>query len=198
MNKDEWDDSPRDSYWDKLDEQIIKSARDDWGKSDEHPIQSGGSAFPFGKTKGDGLADFQRWVDGIKRDLNSDSNKERVKITLNEDDDCICEACVEFTAWDDLYPDDFELDASEVYDELFDILVKKQADYGPNNIQNAPGGPLNGLQVRLYDKMSRLVNLIQSGVDPKNESLRDTFVDIANYGAIGVMILDGTFPKAKD
>jgi hypothetical protein len=46
--------------------------------------------------------------------------------------------------------------------------------------------------------MSRLVNLIQSGAKPENESLRDTFVDIANYGVIGMMILDGTFPKPKD
>jgi hypothetical protein len=85
-----------------------------------------------------------------------------------------------------------------VYEELWDILIKKQSDYGPNNIRNAPGGPLNGLQVRLYDKMSRLINLIESGVKPENESLRDTFVDIANYGVIGVMILDNTFPEAKD
>ncbi len=78
------------------------------------------------------------------------------------------------------------------------ILPKDLIGVSTNNIQNAPGGPLNGLQVRLYDKMSRLVNLIQSGAKPENESLRDTFVDIANYGVIGMMILDGTFPKPKD
>lgn len=168
--------------------------RDEWKDEWYEAIQSGGSAFPFGKAERDGLSDYQSWAERVKRDLNSASGTYKDKV----EDDCMCEACVTFTAWDDLYPDDFELDASEVYDELFDILVRKQADYGPNNIQNAPGGPLNGLQVRLYDKMSRLINLIQSGVKPENESLRDTFVDIANYGAIGVMILDGTFPKAKD
>jgi len=87
---------------------------------------------------------------------------------------------------------------SEMGLKISNILIKKQNDYGPNNIRNAPGGPLNGLQVRLYDKMSRLINLIQSGAKPENESLRDTFVDIANYGVIGVMILDNTFPEAKD
>lgn len=93
---------------------------------------------------------------------------------------------------------DWEDDAKEVYDTLFDILVSKQNDYGPDNIRRSPGGPLNGLTVRLYDKIARLNNLLQTGATPENESLRDTFVDIANYGVIGVMILDDTFPKSKD
>ena len=143
---------------------------------------------------GNGLADFQGWLNRVRGDLGIGDNKDAFEV----EDDCICEACVTFTAWDDLYPEDFELDSLDVYEELWDILVKKQSDYGPNNIRNAPGGPLNGLQVRLYDKMSRLINLIQSGAKPENESLRDTFVDIANYGVIGVMILDNTFPEATD
>ena len=94
--------------------------------------------------------------------------------------------------------DGWEGDAWNVYAKLYDILVKKQKDYGPDNIRKSPGGPLNGLTVRLYDKIARLNNLLQTGALPENESLRDTFIDIANYGVIGVMILDDTFPKSKD
>lgn len=92
----------------------------------------------------------------------------------------------------------WEDDARSVYEDLLDILISKQKDYGPDNIRLAPGGPLNGLRVRLYDKIARLSNLIDTGATPENESLRDTFIDIANYGVIGVMILEDTFPKSKD
>lgn len=92
----------------------------------------------------------------------------------------------------------WEDDAQSVYDDLLEILISKQKDYGPDNIRLAPGGPLNGLRVRLYDKIARLSNLLDTGATPENESLRDTFIDIANYGVIGVMILDDTFPKSKD
>lgn len=166
-------------------------SKDEW---DDY-VQSGRDNVSDWQTFGDGLKDFQDWLVRIRRDNNIGTSKNAFEV---DDDDCLCEACVTFTAWEDMYPTDFEQDAWDVYEELCDILVKKQNDYGPNNIQNAPGGPLNGLQVRLYDKMSRLVNLIQSGKKPENESLRDTFVDIANYGVIGMMILDGKFPKAKD
>lgn len=180
--KDEWDD-------------YVESAKDmDWEKLDEHVLQSGRNRVSDWQTFGDGLKDFQDWLNRTKRDLNIGDTKDSFEV----EDDCICEACVTFTAWDDLYPTNFELEASDIYDEIYDILIKKQNDYGPNNIRNAPGGALNGLQVRLYDKMSRLINLIQSGAKPENESLRDTFVDIANYGVIGMMIIDDTFPQAKD
>jgi hypothetical protein len=85
------------------------------------------------------------------------------------------------------------LDASV---EALDLLVKKQNDYGPKNIMNAPGGPMVGLAVRLHDKVARLANIIGNDVNPNFESLRDTMLDIANYGLIGVMVLDDTFdPK---
>lgn len=80
------------------------------------------------------------------------------------------------------------------YDGALDILVKKQSDYGPKNIALAPGGPLNGLRVRMHDKMSRINHLIDSGVTPENESLRDSFLDMLNYSAIAMMVLDGDWP----
>jgi hypothetical protein len=89
----------------------------------------------------------------------------------------------------------FKLLASPYYEEGLEILVKKQADYGPKNIALAPGGPLNGLRVRMHDKMSRINHLIDSGATPENESLRDSFLDMLNYSAIAMMVLDGDWPN---
>jgi hypothetical protein len=75
-------------------------------------------------------------------------------------------------------------------DGLAELLIKKQKDYGPKNISLAPGGPLNGLRVRMFDKLSRINNLVETGATPENESLRDSFLDIANYAIIAMMVLD--------
>tara|TARA_B110000259_G_scaffold187562_1_gene242246 strand:+ start:4459 stop:4746 length:288 start_codon:yes stop_codon:yes gene_type:complete len=90
---------------------------------------------------------------------------------------------------------DFEKMAGVYYGEAKDVLVSKQRDYGPKNIALSPGGPVNGLRVRMHDKLSRINNLIDSGVDPKHESLRDSFLDMMNYSAIGLMVLDGDWPS---
>jgi len=75
-------------------------------------------------------------------------------------------------------------------DGLAELLIKKQKDYGPKNISDSPGGPLNGLRVRMFDKLARINNLIETGATPENESLRDSFMDIANYAIIAMMVLD--------
>lgn len=125
-------------------------------------------------------------------------------ITEEEDDSCSCDFCGEEDSERNIVipviedVDGWEADAWNIYANLYKILVSKQKDYGPDNIRKSPGGPLNGLTVRLYDKLARLNNLLETGATPENESLRDTFLDIANYGVIGMMILDDTFPKSKD
>ena len=73
---------------------------------------------------------------------------------------------------------------------LAELLIKKQKDYGPKNISDSPGGPLNGLRVRMFDKLARINNLLETGAKPENESLRDSFMDIANYAIIAMMVLD--------
>lgn len=91
------------------------------------------------------------------------------------------------------------LDATlKTYEDALLLLVKKAADYGPRNISDSPGGPMNGLLVRMWDKMARLKNLIQSGADPENESLRDTFVDLLNYSAIALLVMDKAWPGVKE
>jgi hypothetical protein len=76
-----------------------------------------------------------------------------------------------------------------------ELLLSKHKDYGPKNISSAPGGPINGLRVRLHDKLARINHLIDSGKDPENESLRDSFIDLANYASIGLLVLDNKWPN---
>jgi hypothetical protein len=75
------------------------------------------------------------------------------------------------------------------------LLVRKQRDYGSKNISQSPGGALNGLRVRMHDKLARINNLIDSGREPENESLRDSFIDLANYATIALMVIDGKWEK---
>ena len=89
----------------------------------------------------------------------------------------------------------FEEDAQKIYDELLALLVRKQIDYGPLNVWNAPGGATNGLMVRISDKIERLKNLIYKQIKPNNESLEDSFVDIANYAIIALMVQRGVWAK---
>lgn len=84
----------------------------------------------------------------------------------------------------------FRDNAQKIYEELLFILVRKQIDYGPYNVLNAPGGPINGLLVRISDKIERLKNLIYNPktADPQFESIEDSFVDLANYAIIALMV----------
>lgn len=87
-------------------------------------------------------------------------------------------------AWDDIAK------------EIKDMLRRKQADYGEQNILQT--GHL-GLSVRLVDKSARLLHLVRKGEEnPHFESVRDTYLDTAGYGIIGALLLDGRFPPEKE
>jgi Nucleotide modification associated domain 1 len=88
-------------------------------------------------------------------------------------------------------PTKFELDVWQTYDDLAELLLKKHSDYGPKNISQSPGGPLNGLRVRMHDKLARINNLIDNNREPGNEPLEDSFLDMANYAIIGLLVLRG-------
>jgi hypothetical protein len=94
--------------------------------------------------------------------------------------------------------DQFVTDVWAILDAAGNLLIKKHHDYGPKNISLSPGGPLNGLRVRMWDKIARINNLLDSGVKPSNESLRDSFIDLLNYSAIAMMVLDGTWPESPE
>lgn len=68
--------------------------------------------------------------------------------------------------------------------ELIETLIRKQRDYGHQNI--AMFGR-DGLLIRVHDKIARLENLVGRGAEAANEPIRDTVLDIAGYSTIGVM-----------
>ena len=82
-------------------------------------------------------------------------------------------------------------DAEQISFELLDILYKKHEDYGPMNIAGAPGGAMNGLSVRMYDKLARLSHLADKSDTPNYESIEDTLIDLANYAIIGLLVQRG-------
>jgi hypothetical protein len=83
-----------------------------------------------------------------------------------------------------------------ILDTAGNLLIRKHKDYGPKNISHSPGGALNGLRVRMWDKTARINNLLDNGVQPSNESLRDSFLDLLNYCAIAMLVLDDQWPES--
>ena len=86
----------------------------------------------------------------------------------------------------------------KIQKEQYELFAAKMLDYGLNNV--TLGGDiinnsddkkfsLTGLTIRLTDKINRLRNLVVSGKNyVKGEGMEDTFIDIANYGIIGLLV----------
>jgi hypothetical protein len=90
---------------------------------------------------------------------------------------------------------DFEQAVWDTMKELGDLLLSKHRDYGPKNISDSPGGPLNGLRVRMHDKTARINNLIDNKAKAVHEPLEDSFKDLANYGIIALLVLRGKWDR---
>ena len=76
---------------------------------------------------------------------------------------------------------------TKVQEEALELFRKKNTDYGDSF---ATYGPI-GVIVRSGDKIQRLISVTKNGVSlVDNESLRDTLIDLHNYAAMGIMLLD--------
>ena len=84
-----------------------------------------------------------------------------------------------------------------IQDEMYRMFAAKHMDYGLQNIslggdltkENDKKFSLTGLAIRLTDKISRLRNLLTNGKNfVKGEGMEDTFIDITNYGIIGMLV----------
>jgi hypothetical protein len=74
-----------------------------------------------------------------------------------------------------------------VHDESLELFTKKNVDYGD---AFATYGPV-GVIVRMGDKIQRLLSVSKKGVAlVDSESLRDTLIDLHNYAAMAVMLID--------
>ena len=75
----------------------------------------------------------------------------------------------------------------KVQKEALDIFVKKNADYGDAFAKHG----IVGVLVRMDDKIQRGINISKNGVSlVKDESLRDTLLDLHNYAAMAIMLMD--------
>ncbi|NPA76854.1 MAG: hypothetical protein GXN93_03820 [Candidatus Diapherotrites archaeon] len=100
------------------------------------------------------------------------------------------------------YPDhvpprdrDLFMRAASKLAENFALFMRKQLDYGPRNI--ADFGEL-GVLIRVNDKVQRLRNLLFGNKNPQNESIYDSWRDIANYGLIGQLVHEEIWPGVDD
>ena len=97
--------------------------------------------------------------------------------------------------------DSFEEACRIIALQIAETVISKQHDYGHDNIMVFKE---QGLVVRLWDKIARLKNLLWVNKEnPKNESIEDTFTDIAGYAIIGLMLANNSFlnqlkEKGKD
>jgi hypothetical protein len=101
------------------------------------------------------------------------------------------------TIFEEEYPELSE-EFKKIQKEMYEMFAAKHMDYGLNNI--ALGGDvinnnddkqfsLTGLCIRLTDKISRLKNLLINGkAFVEGEGIQDTFIDVANYGIIGLLV----------
>lgn len=88
------------------------------------------------------------------------------------------------------------LDAAyeQVLEELLQMFLKKHKDYGKGNILSIKE---LGIAFRIGEKTERIKHLLMSQHDPANESLEDTWLDIAVYGIIGALYNRGQFQELE-
>lgn len=80
-----------------------------------------------------------------------------------------------------------QLMIKQTAEKVADLLVKKDQDYGADNIKRH--GTL-GVLVRMDDKLARLTNLLNAD-KVNNEAIEDTWEDLAGYAIIGYLLTKG-------
>jgi hypothetical protein len=74
-----------------------------------------------------------------------------------------------------------------VQSNALDMFRKKNADYGDAFAKFGVVGVL----MRIEDKIQRALSITKNGVNMvDDESIRDTLMDLHNYAAMAVMLLD--------
>jgi hypothetical protein len=89
--------------------------------------------------------------------------------------------------------------------EQYELFAKKMMDYGLSNISLGTSLEepediklsLTGIWLRCNDKINRLKNLIKRNGKNyvKDEPMIDSFIDIANYGIIAMLVMKGKWKK---
>ena len=74
--------------------------------------------------------------------------------------------------------------------ELTEIFRRKNHDYGDSFHKLYVKWGLKASAIRLEDKLNRFETLIKSDGEVKDETMRDTLLDLANYAILTVMEMD--------
>lgn len=83
---------------------------------------------------------------------------------------------------------------SQVNTELLQMFLQKHHDYGKGNILDTKE---LGIAFRVSDKLNRLKFLLSNQKQPQNESIEETWIDIAVYSVIAVLYRRGWFQKLE-
>lgn len=82
---------------------------------------------------------------------------------------------------------------AQVNDQVLQMFLNKHRDYGKGNILSIEE---LGIALRIMEKVQRLKNLLMKpGEKPVNESIEETWIDIATYAVIAVLYRRGQFQK---
>ena len=83
-------------------------------------------------------------------------------------------------------------DASKLANQMTDLYARKNRDYGNSFDKSMDKFGLVVAAIRIGDKVNRLQSLIEKGVaEVKDESIADTFIDLACYSIMTLMWMEG-------
>lgn len=78
----------------------------------------------------------------------------------------------------------------KIFQEMLETYKAKNKDYGDSFSKSYKEFGLTAPVVRISDKVERLKSLTKADAMVKDESIRDTFIDCANYCVMAVLEMD--------
>jgi hypothetical protein len=74
-----------------------------------------------------------------------------------------------------------------IQQEALELFIKKNADYGDAFAKFG----IIGILMRIEDKIQRSLTITKNGINLiESEGLKDTLLDLHNYAAMGLMLID--------
>ena len=128
------------------------------------------------------------------RDKEENNLKERFTFDANyfkKLEDMLTKGCIEMiktpycTNPTEIYTDEF----LRITNQMHDIYIKKNHDYGNSFDKSMDEFGMTSAVIRMNDKLERLKTLSRKESMVKDESVKDTLLDLANYAIMTVMYL---------
>ena len=75
----------------------------------------------------------------------------------------------------------------KIQHEALELFKRKNKDYGDSFAKYS----VIGVLIRMEDKLQRSISITNSGINlVEDEGIRDTLIDLHNYSAMALMLLD--------